>query len=168
MFGIRPHPLFNTEPIEVSIVSDAHNMLVPSRANNCCPSIDYYEWATFRFHIYCVVLFMEGLCQYVLMKSMVICRFWQGVVLQGTFCIEKCMGGMGVVVSNEWSLNKSGRMSKFDCISQYMMVYLHWKMSMFVFNVIVIIKPDNCKVKVIPSVAEYISALKERMYKPIF
>ena len=50
------------------------------------------------------------------MKSVVVGRIKRVVVLQGTFSIEKCMGGMGVVTSSEWLLNKSGRMSKFDCI----------------------------------------------------
>ena len=34
----------------------------------------------------------------------------------GYLCIEKCMGGIGVVALSEWSPIKSGRMDKFDCI----------------------------------------------------
>ena len=49
------------------------------------------------------------------MQSMAVGRVLREVVLQGTFCIEKCMGGVGVVVSSEWSLNKSGRIGRFDC-----------------------------------------------------
>ena len=38
------------------------------------------------------------------------------VLLQGTFCVEKCMGGMGKVLSGcKWSLNKRGPMGRFDC-----------------------------------------------------
>ena len=37
---------------------------------------------------------------------MVVGRVQRVVVLQGTFSIEKCMRGIGVVVWNKWSLNK--------------------------------------------------------------
>ena len=47
------------------------------------------------------------------------------------------------------------------------MVYLQWKMPVFKF-LDVIVKPDNCKLKVIPFVAEYMSTLRDRMYKLIF
>ena len=50
------------------------------------------------------------------MKSMVVDLVLRAVVLQGIFCIEKYMGGMGEVALSEWSLNKSGRMDKFDCM----------------------------------------------------
>ena len=52
------------------------------------------------------------------MKSMVVGRVWRDVVLQGTLYIKKCMGGIRVVASSVWSLNKSGCMKKFDCIAK--------------------------------------------------
>ena len=56
--------------------------------------------------------------QYVVtvMKSVVAGRNSREVVVQGIFCIEICMGGMGVVASSEWSPRESGRMGRFDCI----------------------------------------------------
>ena len=48
------------------------------------------------------------------------------------------------------------------------MVHLQWQMPVFVKFLDGIVKIDSYKIKVIPSVAEYIPALIERMYKLIF
>ena len=64
-----------------------------------------------------MVAFIQVQCVFEVMKSVVAGRNLRAVVIQGTFYIEKCMGGIGVVASSEWSPTKSGRMDRFDCIS---------------------------------------------------
>ena len=50
------------------------------------------------------------------MELVVAGRNSRAVAVQGIFYIEKCMGGIGVVASSEWSPIKSGRMGRFDWI----------------------------------------------------
>ena len=61
-----------------------------------------------------IVRFIQVLCVVTVMKSMVASRNLRSVVGQGTFCTEKCMGGMGVGASSEWSPRMSARTGKFD------------------------------------------------------
>ena len=97
-------------------LSATHPKLIPWRTNNNWPSIDYYEWlchplisSTVRSYLWRVYVTVE-------IKSVAVGRVKRGVILQGAFCIENCMAGMWAVVSSKWSLNKSERMSQFDCI----------------------------------------------------
>ena len=62
-----------------------------------------------------VVTFIQVQCVFGVMKSVVAGRNSRAVALQGTFYIEKYLGGMGVVASSEWSPIKSGRIGRFDC-----------------------------------------------------
>ena len=62
-----------------------------------------------------MVAFIQVQCVFGVMKLVVAGRNSLAVAVQGTFYIEKCMGGMGVVASSEWSPIKSGRMGRFYC-----------------------------------------------------
>ena len=63
-----------------------------------------------------MVAFIQVQCVFGVMKSVVAGRNLRAVAVRGIFYIEKCMGGIGVVASSEWSPIKSGRMGRFDCI----------------------------------------------------
>ena len=77
--------------------------------------------ATLAFHLYCgriyiAVVSMDGVCH----CGNEINGRWSRLAsgrFTGTFCIETCAGGMGVVAWSEWSLNKNGRMGRFNCIT---------------------------------------------------
>ena len=63
-----------------------------------------------------MVAFIQVQCVFGVMKSVVAGHNLRAVALQGTFYIEKRLGGIGVVASSEWSPIKSGRMGRFGCI----------------------------------------------------